>query len=582
VSGYADVRGFYAELGVALPDRGGANVDVRCFANPAAHAHGDRKASCSVSADRGIYKCHTCGAKGNAYQAALALGRTPADATALLERHGLDDRASGNGYDPMWTPRGRAVAVYTYQKRDGTTAQWVFKTADKQFPQAWPDPAKKHGKAWRKPDGFQHVLYKLPDVVEAIECGATIYVCEGEKDVDSAVKAGLYATCNPGGAGKWWPSLTEQLRGASRVVIVADNDEAGNAHARRVKGELRAAGIRCQVVRAAVGSDLTDHLNAEKTVEELVEVEDDATGEAAASPMIVTEPISWLERASDLLAEPDPGPTPFLVDELIGDQSIAALYGPAKASKTWLVLELSCATVTGRPALGYFKIPKPGPVIVVLEESGRAALWRRLDMLLRGSAQNRELVRDLHVAANRRVRLNDTKWQEALLTAGQAIRPRAIFLDPLARLKGAGVDENAQKELGPVLDFMRDLRDETCAAVAFTHHVGHEGNRMRGSSDLDGYWESAIKVTKGNDGQRTMQAEHREAEASPTTVFRADFDPATRSVRLNVVDGDLRTRVAAYLADHPAASANDVVDALGANRQEVLRLVKELRPDDLA
>ena len=82
---------------------------------------------------------------------------------------------------------------------------------------------------------------------------------------------------------------------------------------------------------------------------------------------------------------------------------------------------------------------------------------------------------------------------------------------------------------------------------------------MRGSSDLAGYWESAITVKKRDDAQREIQAEHREAEASPATIYRADFDSTTNSVRLNVVGGTARAKVAAYLADHPDASANEVV-----------------------
>jgi RecA-family ATPase len=100
-----------------------------------------------------------------------------------------------------------------------------------------------------------------------------------------------------------------------------------------------------------------------------------------------------------LLAEPDPGPTPFLVEQLIADKAITAIYGPAKAGKTWLALELACAVASGGLALGAFEIPEPGPVIVVLEESGKAALWRRLDMLVRGNTQTPGALRDLHVAA---------------------------------------------------------------------------------------------------------------------------------------------------------------------------------------
>jgi hypothetical protein len=296
-------------------------------------------------------------------------------------------------------------------------------------------------------------------------------------------------------------------------------------------------------------------------------------------PAIASEPSTWLERASDLLAEPDPGPTPFLVEDLIVEGAMAAVYGPAKAGKTWLVLELARAIVTGTPALETFAVPEAGPVIVVLEESGRAALYRRLDALRRGNAQNVEAFAGLHFAANRRVRLNDARWQEALLMAAAEIKPRAIFFDPLARLKGADVDENVQRELGPVLDFMRDLRDASGAAVPFVHHTGHEGKRMRGSSDLAAYWESAVTVGKSETG-RTLQAEHREAEASETYTWLADWDPASKSVRLKTTAGDWRQRVAAYLADNPDASANKVFEEVGGKRQLVLDLVREIRSEN--
>jgi RecA-family ATPase len=189
----------------------------------------------------------------------------------------------------------------------------------------------------------------------------------------------------------------------------------------------------------------------------------------------------WLEDAADLLAEADPGPTPYLVESLIVDRAIAMIPGPAKSRKTWTVMELAIAIRTGRPAFGEFAIPEPGPVIVVLEESGRAAFHRRLSALARGNAIPTPELVGFHFAANRGVRLDDEAWQAKLVSAAAAIEPRAIFLDPLVRMKGAGRDENAEKEMGPVLDFMRELREQSGAAVVFVHHTGHAGNHARGN-----------------------------------------------------------------------------------------------------
>ena len=297
----------------------------------------------------------------------------------------------------------------------------------------------------------------------------------------------------------------------------------------------------------------------------------------------LASPSAWLERASDLLKEPDPGPTPFLVDQLIADQSIAMLVGPAKARKTWTLLELAIAIVTGRTAFGKYEIPVPGAVIIVLEESGRAALHRRLDALTRGNQIDPNELHHLHYAANLGVRLDNADWQDRLLDAGRQIRPRCIFLDPLVRLKGATRDENKQNEIGPVLDYMRALRDDSQATVGFVHHTGHEGSHARGSSDFEGYWESKLKITRDAAGT-TVNIGHREAEEPPAFTYAFDWDHATRSVRLPAqaepeLDPDVLDTVRIYLAQHPQATANQVVKAIKANRPEVLKAVKAIRDD---
>jgi RecA-family ATPase len=94
----------------------------------------------------------------------------------------------------------------------------------------------------------------------------------------------------------------------------------------------------------------------------------------------------WLIDAADLLAEPDPGPTPWLVNGLIVDQALAAIVGKWKTTKSSGMLEMAVSIATGTPAFGQSPVPEAGPVIYVIEESGRRALWRRLDALCRGRA----------------------------------------------------------------------------------------------------------------------------------------------------------------------------------------------------
>ena len=89
-----DIRGFYESLGLALPERGGHEAAVRCFASPDSHQHGDRSPSASISLVNGAWCCHGCGARGGAYDAALAFGHTPRGAIELMITHGLIERRS--------------------------------------------------------------------------------------------------------------------------------------------------------------------------------------------------------------------------------------------------------------------------------------------------------------------------------------------------------------------------------------------------------------------------------------------------------------------------------------------------------
>ena len=68
---------------------------MACFADPGAHAHGDRDPSCSVNVESGAWHCWGCGAAGGAYDAALACGRRPREAIDLLIAHGLATRRDG-------------------------------------------------------------------------------------------------------------------------------------------------------------------------------------------------------------------------------------------------------------------------------------------------------------------------------------------------------------------------------------------------------------------------------------------------------------------------------------------------------
>ena len=88
-------------------------------------------------------------------------------------------------------------------------------------------------------------LYKQNNIEWAKQRGRTLYIVEGEKDVDTLTKKlKLPAVCSPHGAAtaknpaKKWDGAYNTLFSGADVAVIPDNDEAGQAFARYVAGQL--------------------------------------------------------------------------------------------------------------------------------------------------------------------------------------------------------------------------------------------------------------------------------------------------------------------------------------------------------
>ncbi|WP_162795706.1 DUF3987 domain-containing protein [Nonomuraea lactucae] len=155
------------------------------------------------------------------------------------------------------------IAEYEYTDEHG---QLLF-VQERRFPKDF-RPKRPNGVGGWDYDlkGVRRVLYRLPAVLAAVAEGRTVWVCEGEKDVAAIERAGEVATCNPGGCGMGWhPSYGDVLKGAD-VVIVADRDNKGREHARRVLADLEGKAKSVVLVEAAEGKDATDHFAAGHTI----------------------------------------------------------------------------------------------------------------------------------------------------------------------------------------------------------------------------------------------------------------------------------------------------------------------------
>jgi hypothetical protein len=301
-----DVRTFYAAIGIELPVGATLNAAVRCFAQPDAHRRSDRSPSCSVSLASGAWNCHGCGARGGAYDAAIAIGCGPRSAMELLIAHGFAEpraanRRPTNRYAMHARPAARAtppVAITPLAADEEDIASWAATLEDNSrltrrlaLERAWGirvirqlqigfDGARitipvrgaqgaLQGVCRYDPFGPREPkmlalpgtrLGLIPHPVRIAQ--KYVVLVEGPPDMIAARSCGLAAIAVPG-TSAWQPIWAEQLTG-KHVTLVMDCDLPGRAATAKIAASLSLAGIRVDVIDLAPGLsdgyDLTDRI----------------------------------------------------------------------------------------------------------------------------------------------------------------------------------------------------------------------------------------------------------------------------------------------------------------------------------
>jgi hypothetical protein len=206
----------------------------------------------------------------------------------------------------------RVRRFYSYPDEQGVLLYQVIRydteVADDRFGQRRPDGED----GWiGKLGDVRRVLYRLPELIEAVKAGKLILDCEGENDAEAAVELGYVATTHPGGIGKWRDDYDEFFRDAD-VVVVADNDAHGKGQA---DAKVRAQHIsrvakRVRIIMFDDVKDLREWVSAFHTREELDAI---------------------IEMAEEIAPPPPPPPAELPVIMCVGGQLLAVIEAAENA-----------------------------------------------------------------------------------------------------------------------------------------------------------------------------------------------------------------------------------------------------------
>lgn len=494
-------------------------------------AHPDTKPSLSVreGADGRILLC--CHAGCATERVVAALGLRMAD--LFPDRHGPKAKTSSR-------PTRKIVAAYDYTDADGRLLFQVVRFEPKGFAQRRPDPTAPDGWTWNL-KGIEPVLYRLPQVLEAVRAGEMVFICEGEKDCDNLAALGLCATTCPMGAGKWQESYAEALAGAD-VVILPDNDEPGRRHARQVAESLHRRGCTVRVLELSglpPKGDVSDWLVAGGTKEELLRLAE-ATPlweppQEQKQPPPPQEPEGQTPTREPVLvrlADVEPEEVFWLWEPYIARGKLTTLEGDPGVGKSWLALTLAAIVSRGWPFPSPDGIPRqeqvrePENVLYLSAEDGLADTIRvRLDSA--GADAARVYVLTGWTAQTESgdrldgyVTLQDIPLLEEALAR---IHPALLVVDPVQGFLG-GIDAWRAEQVRPILARIGELAARYGCAVLLIRHLSKSPKdraiyRGLGSIDFSAAARSVLAVVRKDDERGIVHVKSSLAPEGPSIGF---------------------------------------------------------------
>lgn len=515
-------------------------------------AHNDDENSLKV--DRGqdgraLLKCH---AGCNTADIVQGLGLTMAD---LFPKKSV----------PV---KGHITQVYDYCDAQGRLVFQSLRKQPKSFTQRRPAP----GGGWVYDlHDTPRVLYRLPELLKANPI-RTVFIVEGEKDVDRLIEAGFIATTNPQGAGKWRDEFSLVLEGRA-VAIIPDNDEPGRKHAAQVALSLAGKAASIKVIDLPglpEKGDVSDWLESGMTRADLkrltletpkllIDDQGDPLSEnmsildfsRASKAKMSTLVDDGLVRLEDVIPEQ----VKWLWQGRIPYGKLTVLDGDPGLGKSTMLLDIAARLTTGTPMPGDKVRPEKASVLLLSAEDG---LGDTVRPRLEAAGADLSLVRArLIVRDIKGDRLPELGSDLATLELDiESIGARLVVIDPLMAYLGESANSNNDQDIRRTLAPVAALAERTGAAIVIIRHLnkasgGNAIYRGGGSIGIIAAARSGLLVAKDTDDPtetRRILASTKCNLAPPPPSFAYRFMPAPNGVACIQWEGETNHTATSLLA----------------------------------
>ena len=187
-------------------------------------------------------------------------------------------------------------------------------------------------------------------------------------------------------------------------------------------------------------------------------------------------------------------PSPVaLVGDLLFQGTMAVLYGPPGAGKSFVAMDLACSVGAG---ISWFNHETVSSRVLYVAGEGSAGLGerKRAWQLARGIPATPSvfwLPEPVNI-------MNHDKSSALSELIGER-KITFLIVDTFARSL-VGADENAARDVGQAIYNLDQIREETSATVLLIHHPRKDGEIMRGSSSLEGAADTIILCKREGSG----------------------------------------------------------------------------------
>jgi len=236
-----------------------------------------------------------------------------------------------------------------------------------------------------------------------------------------------------------------------------------------------------------------------------------APGEPSSTDEGMPSRIKIRDAAYALQEQP---PVNFIVDKLFSPGSVSLVVGPPGIGKTFAMLHCGVCVGLGQPWLD-MDTRKVG-VLIIDEESGERRMARRLGDVLRGAfGKDDTPIKYISLAQFNLREAGDALLLQAVI---EEVRAGFVLIDALADIMPGG-DENAVKDVQPVMMRLRKIADDTGAGIVLIHHANKAGD-YRGSTAISGAVDLLLMVD-GKSGSKYLNFDIKKARDVEPFKFSA-------------------------------------------------------------